>query len=693
MSSIRLLTAVALAVQLGFAQRPAAPISIATQPFSVEAMLELRRISEHQISPDGKLVAFTVETVNLADNSKPRQIYVMPLAGGEARLITSAGTANFRPRWMPDSKRIAFVSNRGGAQQLWIMDADGSNSRQVTRLATEADGVLVTPDGNTLIFTSEVYPDCFDEACNERKLNADKASKVKVRTYTSLLYRHWDTWRGPRRKHIFAVKTDGTLLRDLTPGPNEAPAYNFSGPDGIAVSPDSKEICFEMNTDANPAASTNTDLFVTPIGDGITPGLGQQPEPRRVSVNNAADASPSYSPDGRYIAFRAQARPGFESDRWRLMVLDRTNGRSTGLTENLDRWVQSLTWSPDSKRIFFTMEDRGRTSVQMVAVTGGATRPIINGPSTVSDVQFTPDGKTMLYAESSASKPIELYRTESGGTPVPLTHLNDALLNRHSLGKLEDFYVDTDDRSRVQSFLLKPAGFDESKKYPILFLIHGGPQNSWGEDWSYRWNPQVFASAGFVVVMPNPRGSTGYGQRFIDEVSGDWGGKPYTDIVATATYIERQAWADPNRMAAAGASYGGYMVDWMMGHTSRFRAYVSHAGVFDLKSMALETEEQWFPIWEFGGLPSEAKETYEKWSPSNFIPQFRTPTLVVAGEQDFRVPYGQGLQLFSALQSRNVPSKLLVFPDEGHWILKPQNSALWYHNVIDWLTEWTRPAQ
>jgi len=310
-------------------------------------------------------------------------------------------------------------------------------------------------------------------------------------------------------------------------------------------------------------------------------------------------------------------------------------------------------------------------------------------------VQFAPDGKTMIYSEQTGTRPTQLFRASSGGGPaVALENLNDSLLAEYQLTPYEEVWVENpNDKTRVHSFVLKPAGFQSGKKFPVLFLIHGGPQGAWGQSWTYRWNAQVFAGAGFTVVMPNPRGSTGYGQKFTDEINQDWGGKPYEDIMAVVDHMTAQPYVDAERMAAAGGSYGGYMVNWLLGHTDRFKAFVSHAGVYDLKSMAGETEELWFPIWEFHGMPWENPEIYAKFSPSSYVTEFKTPTLVFHGELDYRVPVGQGMQLFTALQLQKVPSKFVVFPDEGHWVLKPQNSVFWYRNFLDWISEWTaKPA-
>jgi dipeptidyl aminopeptidase/acylaminoacyl peptidase len=662
----------------------AAALSAQKQPFDARAMLDLARISDPQVSPDGRLVAYTVQTIDVPNNNKITQIWVTPVVGGAERQITQIGQDNERPRWSPDSRRIAFLSDRGGSSQIWLMDPDGSNPRQVTNLSTEAGGELFAHDGQTLVFTSDVFPACgADDGCNRRALDAERASKVKAHIYAGLLYRHWTHWQSERRSHLLVVPVSGGAAKDLTPGDREVPPFSLGGGDDYAISPDGSEVCYTVNMDPVPAISTNTDLYAVPIAGG---------PPRRISNNPGADNSPAYSPDGKYLAWRAQVRPGYESDRWRLWVMDRANGHVTDLTENIDRWVNSFIWSPDSGALFFTVEDRGRQSIQFKSVKGGEARVALSGDNHLDDMQFTPDGKTLVYTQQSATQPAGIYRASStGGAPAALTHVNDTLLSSHQMTPLEEFWVDSSDGARVQSFVVKPPDFSEERKYPVLLLIHGGPQGAWGHEWSYRWNPQVFAAAGYVIVMPNPRGSTGYGQKFIDGVNQDWGGLPFDDIMAVADHVVTSIpYVDGSHMAAAGASYGGYMIDWILGHTQRFKALVTHDGVYDLRSEFGSTEELWFPLWEFGGTPWDNPEMYARWSPSMFVKDFHTPTLVVHGELDYRVPLSQGLQLFTALQLQKVPSKLLMFPDEGHWVLKPQNSLLWYKTVIDWVDSWTK---
>jgi len=659
-----------------------APLDAAQKPFDVLALLKLSRISDPQLSPDGKMVAFTAQTPDLDANTRPSRIYAVPAAGGAAQLLASEGARNERPRWSPDSRKVAFISDRGGSSQVWLMDADGRNPRQITDISTEAGGVVYAPDGKNLVFVSSVFPDCKNDACNKLRLDERAKSKVTARIYTTLLYRHWNAWDDGRRSHIFAVSVEGGTPRDLTPGPRDAPTWELGGPDGYAISPDGKELCYTLNSDEVPATSTNNDLYVTPIEGGPS---------KKVSINPADDESPVYSPDGRYIAYRAQVRSGYESDRFRLMVHERATGNVVNLTETFDRWVDEIAWAPDSSRLFFTAEDRGREPIYSIPATGGAVRVVVGGDAHLGDIQLAQDGKTIVYTGQSGSSPAEIFRgSSSGGAAVRLSHLNDTILGDYHLTPFEEISYEGAEGARVQAMLAKPPDFDPKKKYPLLTLIHGGPQGAWGEDWTYRWNAQVFAGAGYVVFMPNPRGSTGFGQAFIDGINGDWGGKAYQDIMAGVDHMALESYIDASRIGAAGASFGGYMINWILGHTDRFKVLVSHDGDFDLRSANLETEELWFPIWEFKGMPWENPEMYARWSPSEFIPQFKTPTLVIHGERDFRVGYGQALQLFTALQLRKVPSKLLLFPDEGHWVLKPQNSRLWYETVLAWLNQWLK---
>ena len=652
------------------------------QPFTADALLQIQRIGDPQISPDGKTVAFSVATPDLNANKNLKTIWTVPLASGAAphKLADLAE----RPRWSPDGKRIFYMGMQGGVSQIWSINPDGSDPKQITHLSTEAADEIVSPDGNYLIVTSEVYPECgADDSCNQRKIDEAKQNKTQAHLVTSLLYRHWKTWQGNTRSHLISISLSDGKAVDLSPGDRVTPPFSLGGPDDYAISPDSTEVAFAQNADPNPATGTNNEIYVVPIGGGSA---------TKVSTSPGADNSPAYSPDGKYLAWRSQARAGYESDRWRIVLLDRAAKQITVLTEQLDRQVGSFTWSPDSKNVFFTAVDRGLQAIQFIAVTGGGARVAVSGHATFDDMQFTADSKTIVFTRQSGNSPSEIWRASSGGGEgVPLTHLNDALLNQYQLTELEDFSVPGVDGTQIQSFVVKPPGFNPAHKYPVIMLIHGGPQGEWGESWTYRWNAQAFAGAGYVIVMPNPRGSVGYGQKFTDDINQDWGGKPYTDIMAVTDYVAKLPYVDADRMTAAGGSYGGYMINWILGHTNRFKALITHDGVYDTRSEAESTEELWFPMWEFGGMPTDNPEVYDKWSPSKFAKDFRTPTLVIHGELDYRIPYSQALQLFTQLQLAKVPSELLDFPDEGHWVLKPQNSSLWYKTFLDWIGSWTKP--
>ncbi|HXG63905.1 MAG TPA: S9 family peptidase [Blastocatellia bacterium] len=659
----------------------------AYKPFTVDDLIEVRRVADPQLSPDGRWVAYTITDTDKAANRRTTQIYLISIDGGEPRQLTKEKASSSSPRWSPDGKRIAFVSARDGEAQIWTMDADGGNVKKITSVALGAGGPVWSPDGKWIAFTSEVYPECADNECNRKRAQQAEESKVKAKIADRLLFRHWNAWTEGKRSHIFVVSSEGGEARDLTPGDYNAPPFSLGGPDDYAFSPDSKELAFVRNTDKDEALSTNGDIFVVPVTGG---------EARRITGNNRGnDLSPQYSPDGRYLAYRSQARAGFESDLWRLMLYDRKAGTSRPLMPQFDNYVESFTFTPDGQKVYFGTGERGRHPIYEISINGGTPKKVLD-EGTNDDVKITPDGKTIVFTRQSLRQPIEIYRAAADGSNVrALTHTNDAFLAPFDLKPAEDVTWAGADGAQIHGFLVKPANFTPDRKWPLIVLIHGGPQGAWTEAWSYRWNPQVFASAGYVVFAPNPRGSTGYGQKFVDEISGDWAGKVYTDIMNGVAHVASLPYVDKERVGAAGGSYGGYMVNWILGHNDdprvRFKALVSHAGVYNLTSMYGATEELWFTEWEFKGNPWDNPELYEKWSPHLHAKKFDTPTLVIHGELDYRVPVGEGLQLFTALQRRGVPSKLLVYPDEGHWILKPQNSELWYDTVLGWFDTYLKP--
>jgi len=662
-------------------------LGAAYKPFTIEDLLSINRVSDPQISPDGRWVAYTIAVTDKPANKRNTQIYLVPIEGGSPKQLTQGPASCMSPRWSPDGRRLAFVSARDGAQQIWTAEVNGGAVKKVTTVSTGADGPIWSPDGNWIAFTSDVYPECSNDECNARKLKESEDNKVKAKVLTGLLFRHWTEWKDGKRGHILVVAAGGGAARDLTPGDYDAPPFSLGGPDDYAFSPDSKELAFARNTDKVGATSTNGDIFVVPVSGG---------EARRITGGNLADdLSPQYSPDGRYLAYRAQSIPGFESDRWQLKIYDRKTNEIRSLTAQLDSSVGTFAFSPDSRRIYFVDEERSHQPVYQVAVDGGAPSKVI-ADGFNDDLKVTPDGKNIVLTRQSLTSPIEVFRASvDGGGVTQLTRTNDQFVSGFHMNPGEDAEWEGAGGARVHGYLVKPANFTPDKKWPLVVLIHGGPQGAWEDSWSYRWNPQVFASAGYVVFTPNPRGSTGYGQEFVNEISGDWGGKAYTDIMNGVAQIASLPYIDHDRIGAAGASYGGYMIDWIEGHNDdsrfQFKVLVSHDGVFNLTSMYGATEELWFPEWEFKGTPWTNPEMYARWSPHLFVKNFKTPLLVVHGELDYRVPVGEGFQLFTALQRQGVESKMLYFPDEGHWVLKPLNSELWYNTVLGWLGAHLKP--
>jgi dipeptidyl aminopeptidase/acylaminoacyl peptidase len=693
------------------------------RPFTFEDMMALKRVAEPEVSPDGKWVIFSVVDVNLEANTKTPHIWIVPVAGGQEREIISDQDAD-RPRWAPDGKRFAFISTKQGGPQVWIADFDGAAGtvtgvHKLTSIATEASGELWSPDGRNILFVSDVYPDCTGtasetEACNSKKLDEAKNSKVKAMIFTHLLYRHWNAYREGKRTHILVASVDGGPSLDLTPGDYDAPVFSLGGQDDYAFSPDGKEICYASNHDKNPAASTNNDLWTVPVlGPDATSAEVLAQTKDITAENPASDSSPLYSPDGKYIAYRAQKRPGYESDRFRLMLYERKTGKKTNLTEGFDYWVEDYTWQ-GSNTLYFVSDQAGQSSLYRTGTAAHASpvfvlnsqggQAIGSGDVTpftflwghIGDPAFTPDGETLVHSCVSTRAPsgicaVRPFSAAVGQERRALTHLNDSVLSQISMSPLEPFWFTGAHNDKVEGFIVKPPNFDPGKKYPLKFVVHGGPEVPVGDEWSFRWNSELFAASGYVVIEINFHGSPGYGQKFIDVINGDWGGAPFEDLMKGLDYAEQHyPFIDKDRECALGASYGGYMTNWLLGHTDRFKCIVTHDGMFNAESAWGTTEELWFNDWEFKGTPYTNRAMYEKWSPHQYAKNFKTPTLVVHGQRDYRLDVSEGFQLFTTLQMLGVPSKMLYFPDEGHWVLKPQNSQLWYKTVNDWVDQWTK---
>lgn len=687
------------------------------RPMTFNDMMQMRRLGDIAVSPDGRWVMYSATDVDLAKNTKTSHLWITPVTGGTSRALTDSAAGERRGRFSPDGKQILFESGRDGGQQIWLADFNTSDGtigepHKLTSLSTETDGAMWSPDGQQILFVSKVYPDCKDDACNKERDEELDESKVKARIFTHLLYRHWTQFTGDNRSHLFLVPVAGGAPRDLTPGDeHDVPPFQLEGPDQYGFSPDGKEIAFEENLDPVPAISTNIDIFTLRLDD-------PNAKPVKISTSPGGDHSPQYSPDGKYIAWRSQARAGYESDRFRLVMYDRTTKQVKNVLPRFDNWVDEFAWGKSSRQIAFVSGDRGEEKLYIAGIQHGTALQITkDGEFSDLHLLAIPDRpgmvehggiRAVVATRMSVDRPSEVVVVGIGDTresvrdqpgveayddsPVEqLTHLNDALLSQLDLPKMESFWFPSIGNVRVQGFIIKPPGFDASRKYPVKFLIHGGPQGAWGEEWSYRWNAELFAANGYVVIMINPRGSTGYGQAFVDGVNGDWGGKPYIDLMRGLDYAEAHyPFIDKSRECALGASYGGYMADWILGHTHRFRCIVSHDGMFNSESAYGTTEELWFNEWEFKGTPWTNREMYRRWSPMLAEANFKTPTLVVHSQLDYRLDVSEGYQLFTTLQRMKVPSKMLYFPDEGHWVLKPRNSELWYKTVNDWVDQWTK---
>ena len=705
----------------------ASPALAAGKAITIDDLLAVKAVSDPQVAPDGKLVVYVVSEVDREAGKSHSSLWLVPVSGGEPKRLTTTPGVNNHPRWRPDGKSIAFVSSRGGSSQVWLLPLDGGEPRQLTHLPIDVAGPIWSPKGDKLALTAEVFPGKTPEETAAKDKEKD-SSKSKVRIYDKLMIRHWSAWDEGKRSHLFICDAATGASKDLTPKLNvNAPPGPFGGSNDYAWSPNGKELAFTAEPMTDGAWSTNTDIWTVAADGG---------EPKNLTASNqGADAQPSYSPDGQLLAYVRQARAGFEADLWVLTVRDR-RGATTAFPDLFDRPIQSFSWSGKKNslggdswwRLYAVLDDRGTMPVVQIDLHEGGSESVIADPppkvvvkggvnsalqvvttKSEPDPPAAPDpdrkgsflvrrdpsatGSTLVLARGSAERPAELYRAVAGNdaAPVALTHHNDALVSGLDVSKAEGFTYKGADGDDVSGWLIRPPAFDPAKKYPVVFLIHGGPQGAWHDEWHARWNYQMFASPGFAVVAVNPRGSTGYGQKFTDQISKDWTGKVYDDLMKGLDHaLKTYPFLDADKVAAAGGSYGGFMVNWIAGHTDRFQALISHAGVFDLTSKYGTTEELWFPEWEFGGPPWEQPDHYRTRSPSSYVQNFKTPTLVTHGALDFRVYDAQGLAMFTSLQRRGVPSRLVLFPDEGHWVLKPANRVVWWNEMLGWLAKYLK---
>jgi dipeptidyl aminopeptidase/acylaminoacyl peptidase len=647
------------------------------RPMTIADLITAIRVGDPQVSPDGRRVVFVRTTTDSVTGKRNADIWVVA-ADGSSRprpLIAGPG-GDDTPRFLADG-RIAFISGRSGTPQVYLADGAGRHVRAVTRLSGGVQPPLVvSPDGRRVAYVSDAYPQCLDDPCNAKVRDSVARDPVKLHRLSRLPYRHWSDWWEQVRHHVFVTELDGGATRDLTPGDFDSPPHNYEDA-ALAFSPDGREVAFvsKRGTKDSEMWTTNHDIWTVPVTGG---------EPTRVTSNPAADMQPVFSRDGKSILVRAQRRPGFEADRWYLDVYDRSTGERRTVFESPDLPVEDFQLSPDGATVWFSSTSRGAVNLYRVPLAGGEPALALRGGAVGA---FKPAEGFVVAARSSLTSPAELVRVDTAGAERALTAFNAGWLARAELPAPSSRTVVGAGGDSVQYWLLLPPGFDPARRYPVVFMIHGGPQGDWADAWSYRWNPALWAAQGWIVAAPNPRGSTGFGQRFVDEVSQDWCGKAITDLEAVFDTVARLPNADTARIGIAGASYGGYAVDWVISHTNRFKAAVSHDGVFNLEPMSFATEELWFPEWEYGGPPwsDRARQNFERCSPHRFADRIRTPTLVITNQQDFRVPVDQGLQLFTTLRRNGVESEGLVFEEEGHWVLGALDSRRWHEAVFEWL--------
>ena len=664
-----------------------------THPFSIQDMLAARRISDPQVSPDGRHAVFVLRETDLEANTGRTDLWLVNTNDNGLRRLTSHPEADSNPRWTPDSNSIYFLSGRSGSSQIWRISIAGGEAQSAFGGPLDLGNLVVSPDGKHIAFTMDVFPDC-NAAATKARLEQTKQRKSSGRIYERIFIRHWDTWKDGRRSHLFVMPASGGEPVDVTAGMDaDTPSKPFGGPEEIAFTPNSKGFVFTARNAGNEEPwSTDFNLYWVLID-------GSRPPKCLTDENKAWDTTPVFSPDGGTLAYLAMARPGYEADRFRIVLLGWPSATKRVLAENWDRSPSAICWSADSKTIYATAEDVGQKSLFAIDVKTGQVRTIVKD-GTVSSIapvsafaESTGAGERIIFGLDNLRSPVELYSVKPDGTDVrQVTNINAEILAAVRMGDYEQLSFAGWNNETVYGYIVKPVDFDPGKKYPVAFLIHGGPQGSFGNNFHYRWNPQAYAGAGYAVVMVDFHGSTGYGQAFTNSIRDDWGGKPLEDLkLGLAAALERYKWMNGDRVAALGASFGGYMINWIAGNwPDRFRCLVNHDGTLDERFAYFETDELWFPEWDHLGTPWDNPAGCEKHNPVNFVKNWKTPMLVIHGGLDFRVPDTQGLATFTALQRRGIPGKLLCFPDENHWVLKPANCILWHETVLSWLDQWLK---
>ena len=656
-------------------------------PFSIHDMLAMQRIGEPTVLPDGESIAFSLRTTDFEKDGGATDLWIIGVDGDGLRQLTIDPASDFNPLWVPDGKSILFLSTRSGSSQVWRIGTEaGASPAQITDLPLDVSNLILSRDGEQIAFSLEVFPDANSPEATKARLDAIETDPATGMIYDSVFVRHWDTWKDGRRNHVFVLPSSGEGEPVDVMGSMDAdcPSKPFGGSEDMTFTPDGTGVVIAArDVGREEAWSTDFDLYLCPGDASAAPAC-------LTESNEAWDCCPSFSPDGNTLGYLAMSEPGYESDRNRIVLLDMVSGESRVLTEDWDRSAGAIVWSDDGKTIFTGAGNLGQKSLFAIDVTTGDARVVVRNGSCGSPM---PAGDELIYSMHSLMGPTELYAVQTDGTAARrITTINDERLAATKRGKTEQLTFTGAEGDEVYAYIVYPTDFDPEKKYPIAFLIHGGPQGSFGNMFHYRWNPQVYAAAGYACVMVDFHGSTGYGQAFTDSIQGDWGGKPFVDLqLGLAAAIEEYSWMDGDRVGALGASFGGYMINWIAGNwPDRFRCLINHDGNLDERMAYYNTEELWFPERDHMGKPWTDPENFEKHNPVNYVQNWKTPMLVIHGAQDYRVVDTQGLGTFNALQRQGIPSRLLYFPDENHWVLKPHNSILWHDTVIDWLDQWVK---
>lgn len=638
--------------------------------FTISDLYKIKYVGTPVLSHSGTEIAFTVTNYKLDEGKTNIDVYMVKTDGTGIQVVAGADKNEYNPFWSNDDSKIYFLDD----SQLYSYDIKTKETEKFTDLSTGISNPVLSPDGKLVAFTTDIFPECgTDDNCNKKLEESSEKGSVQACIADSLLFRHWTQYRGEKETHLFIYNLVNKKYTDIAHSELLSDMYKLGGDIKYNFSPDSKELCFVNNPDGKLAFSTNSDLFIVPVEGGKAVDI--------TSANKSWDGSPVYSPDGKYIAFRIQLIPKYESDRHRIALYDRHTKKITNLTEKFDYAVESLEWGNDSKSVYFTAAYQGGNPIYKLGINTDDISQLTDN-SAVAGFEVSPDQKNIYYLASSVGKPGELYGLNiSTKNDNPITSLNKDFLEKVDVRPAEKIWVTGADGIKVEVFIVKPHNFNPDRKYPLILNVHGGPQGQW-ED-SFRGDWQIYPGSGYVVAFPNPHGSKGYGSKYTEEISGDYGGKVFQDLMKVTDSLETLPYVDTGRVGAMGWSFGGYMMDWFEAQTHRFKCLASMMGIFDLKSMWGATEELWFVNWDLKGQPWNS-DTYTKWSPSNYVKNFTTPCLILTGQKDYRVPYTQSIEFFTTLQSLGIDSRLIIFKNDGHWPDVVKSMPLYYNAHLEW---------